>query len=46
MRQFNAREANPDLAEGVAALVEKRLPAFGPLPPGLRLPDPLPLAGQ
>jgi enoyl-CoA hydratase/carnithine racemase len=46
MREFNDREANPDMTEGVAALVEKRLPNFGPLPADLRLPDPVPLAEQ
>jgi enoyl-CoA hydratase/carnithine racemase len=46
MRQFNQREANPDMAEGIAALREKRLPDFGPLPADLHLPDPPRLAEQ
>jgi enoyl-CoA hydratase/carnithine racemase len=46
MRQYNDRETNPDMAEGVAALIEKRLPEFGPIPRELRLPDPVPLAQQ
>jgi enoyl-CoA hydratase/carnithine racemase len=46
MRQFNDREANPDMAEGVAALLAHRLPEFGPIPRGLRLPDPVPLTEQ
>jgi len=41
MRRFNARESNPDFAEGVAALREKRVPNFGPLPADLELPEPL-----
>jgi enoyl-CoA hydratase/carnithine racemase len=46
MREFNEREQNPDMVEGIAALVEKRLPNFGPIPNDLRLPAPPPLVDQ
>lgn len=46
MVQYNDSVANPDMAEGVAAHREKRLPSFGPIPPDLRLPDPVPLTEQ
>jgi len=43
MRQYND-PANPDLTEGVASFVEKRPPAFPPLPADWRLPPPPPFA--
>jgi enoyl-CoA hydratase/carnithine racemase len=46
MLQYNDSGANPDMAEGIAAFREKRLPSFGPTPLDLRLPDPVPLAEQ
>jgi enoyl-CoA hydratase/carnithine racemase len=46
MRGFNDRRANPDMSEGIAAMIEKRAPDFGPIPPGLRLPDPIALTEQ
>ncbi|MFI5041288.1 MAG: enoyl-CoA hydratase-related protein [Acidimicrobiales bacterium] len=45
MRRLN-RPDNPDFAEGVAALVEKRPPRFAPLPPGIELPLLPPFAPQ
>jgi enoyl-CoA hydratase/carnithine racemase len=45
MQHYNG-PANPDLAEGVASFVEKRPPAFGPLPAEWWLPPPPPLADQ
>jgi enoyl-CoA hydratase/carnithine racemase len=46
MRTFNARETNPDFAEGVAALRQRRLPDFTALPADLDLPDPPRFAPQ
>ena len=45
MRRLN-RPANPDFAEGVAALVEKRAPRFAPLPDAAELPLLPPFAPQ
>jgi enoyl-CoA hydratase/carnithine racemase len=45
MQQLN-RPDNPDFAEGVAALVEKRAPNFEPLPLDLELPELPPFAPQ
>ena len=45
MRRLNHPD-NPDFAEGVAALVEKRPPRFAPLAPGLELPALPPPADQ
>lgn len=46
MRRFNARETNPDFAEGVAALREKRTPNFAPLSEDVDLPEPLSFPAQ
>lgn len=45
MRRMND-PSNPDFAEGVAALVEKRLPRFEPLPAGFPLPELPPFVPQ
>lgn len=45
MRQYNS-VANPDFAEGVASFVEKRRPAFQPLPSDWGLPPPPAFAAQ
>ena len=45
MRRLN-RPDNPDFAEGVAALVEKRPPRFAPLPAATELPPLPPFAPQ
>ena len=45
MRHYND-PANPDFEEGVASFVEKRPPAFAPLPADWDLPSPPPFAAQ